>query len=80
MEVAAVRLHPADVAVLKAVGMSEAAGVDLVPDASLARGDAMAQYPDGWLDARIGTALARARAVLLGPEHGAQRPQSGDRP
>ncbi|HEU4667339.1 MAG TPA: hypothetical protein VFS79_06725 [Arthrobacter sp.] len=79
-EVAAVRLHPADVAVLEAVGLPEDAGVDLVPDASLARGDAMAHYPDGWLDARLGTALARARAALLGPEQVAQRPQSEDRP
>jgi flagellar assembly protein FliH len=37
-----------------------------VPDLSLARGDAIAEYPDGELDARIGSALARARAALAG--------------
>ena len=66
-EVSAVRLHPADIAVLAASGITEGIGVELVPDSSLARGDAMAQYPEGWLDARLGTALARARAALLGP-------------
>lgn len=69
--VAAVRLHPADIAVLEAAGIpavpdAAGTGVELVPDASLARGDAMAQYPQGWLDARLGTALDRARAALLG--------------
>jgi flagellar assembly protein FliH len=66
--VAAVRLHPADIAVLKAAGLPQGTGVELVPDPSLARGDAMAEYPQGWLDARLGTALARARSALLGPE------------
>lgn len=65
-EVSAVRLHPADLDVLKASGITGGVRVELVPDSSLARGDAMAQYPDGWLDARLGTALARARAALLG--------------
>lgn len=64
-EVSAVRLHPADIAVLMASGIPDGLGVELVPDSSLARGDAMAQYPEGWLDARLGTALARARAALL---------------
>ncbi|QNE15621.1 hypothetical protein [Pseudarthrobacter sp. NBSH8] len=66
-EVAAVRLNPADIVVLAASGITQGIGVELVPDSSLARGDAMAQYPEGWLDARLGTALARARTALLGP-------------
>lgn len=66
-DVAAVRLNPADIAVLAASGITREIGVELVPDPSLARGDAMAQYPEGWLDARLGTSLARARAALLGP-------------
>ncbi|NUP74988.1 MAG: flagellar assembly protein FliH [Sinomonas sp.] len=60
-----VRLHPADLALLSPEQQS-AAGVTLVPDPALSRGDAVAVYPDGELDARIGTALARASAALAG--------------
>lgn len=69
----AVRLHPADLALLeaqlastKAMTPTTTAQVAWVPDPSLARGDAIAEYPDGELDARIGSALARARAALAG--------------
>ena len=55
-----VRLHPHDLALLEA----PPAGVTLVADASLARGDAVSEFPDGYLDARIGSALERARAAL----------------
>jgi flagellar assembly protein FliH len=68
--VVAVRLHPADIALLEAellkTERSTAAQVAFVPDSSLARGDAVAEYPDGELDARIRTAVARARAALAG--------------
>lgn len=72
--VMAVRLHPADLALLEAELLeaellktkTTAAHVAFVPDPSLARGDAVAEYPDGELDARIGTAVARARAALAG--------------
>ena len=40
--------------------------VEIVPDATIARGDAVADFSDGYLDARIQTALARARSALLG--------------
>lgn len=82
-EVAAVRLHPADVEILDAVGATAAArnaGVELVPDPALARGDAMARYPDGWLDARLGTALDRARAALLVTDHQALLPENAGGP
>jgi flagellar assembly protein FliH len=79
-EVAAVRLNPADIAILRAAGLTESAGVELVPDPALARGDAMAQYPQGWLDARLGTAMARARAALLRPEHPALPGRPGAQP
>jgi flagellar assembly protein FliH len=36
----------------------------LVPDPSIAPGDAIGELPAGWLDARISTALARAREAL----------------
>jgi flagellar assembly protein FliH len=74
-QVAAVRLNPADLQILEAIDGAAAArdaGVELVPDPSLARGDAMARYPDGWLDARLGAALDRARAALLEQDHQAQ--------
>jgi flagellar assembly protein FliH len=58
-------MNPADIAVLAAQGVTQGIGVELVPDSSLKRGDAMAQYPEGWLDARLGTALARACTALL---------------
>jgi flagellar assembly protein FliH len=63
-EVLAVRLHPEDLAVIGADGALP--GLHLVPDDSLDRGDAVLDVPDGIVDARISTALARARAVLLG--------------
>ena len=61
-----VRLHPRDLDALRAVGgVPEVVGVELVADASLAPGDAIGEHPDGYLDARIGTALDRARAALV---------------
>lgn len=59
-----VRLHPADLALVDAEAAP--AGVRLVADASLNRGDAVAEYPDGYLDATLTGALARARQALLG--------------
>ncbi|GAB3543434.1 hypothetical protein GCM10027403_37610 [Arthrobacter tecti] len=59
-----VRLNPLDLAELS--GVEHPAGVELVPDASLARGDAMTETNESYLDARIGTALQRAKEALLG--------------
>jgi flagellar assembly protein FliH len=78
--VAAVRLHPEDIPVLRAAGLPEGMDVELVPDPALQRGDAVALYPDGWLDARLGTALSRARSALLGPGDTAQPALDGGRP
>jgi len=57
----AVRLHPADVA-----GADElrAAGLTVLADPTLERGDALVEAEDHVLDLRIGTALARVREVL----------------
>lgn len=60
-----VRMNPDDLAVLDPATRAQA-GVDFAADPTLARGDAITEFPDGFLDARIGTALARAKAVLLG--------------
>ncbi|TFC87165.1 FliH/SctL family protein, partial [Cryobacterium sp. TMT3-29-2] len=60
-----VRMNPDDLALIDLV-TREDAGVDFTADSGLARGDAIAEFPDGFLDARIGTALARAKAALTG--------------
>ena len=64
--VTTVRLHPADLAALDAVDVGSVAGVELKADAALSPGDAIAEYPQGWLDARLSTAVDRAKAALLG--------------
>lgn len=58
-----VRLNALDVEELRAAGVAPE-DVRLVADPSLARGDAIGELPGGWLDARVGEALARAREVL----------------
>ncbi|WP_448631319.1 FliH/SctL family protein [Cellulomonas soli] len=64
-----IRLHPRDLEALRAAGVDTtlAEGVVLTPDASLAPGDAVAEHPDGLLDARLGEALTRALDALLDP-------------
>lgn len=59
-----VRLHPQDLAALPADTV--AAGVSFRADSSLRRGDAIAEYAEGFLDARMCSALARIRTALLG--------------
>lgn len=66
--VRSVRMHPDDMAILDD-GVRMGAGVDFIADESLARGDAITHFPDGYLDARIGTALARAKSALLEEEY-----------
>ena len=58
-----VRLHPEDLAVLDPAHRDRA-GVTFVADAGLARGDAISEFPDGYIDARIQSALERAKAAL----------------
>jgi flagellar assembly protein FliH len=62
--VSKVRMHPADLSLLGDT-VKETPGVVFTADDSLDRGDAFAEFEAGHLDARIGTALARARAALL---------------
>lgn len=61
----AVHLHPEDLAALPA-GLDLDGRIKLVADARLERGDAVTEFEDGYLDARIGEALVRCRAALLG--------------
>jgi len=56
-----IRLHPAD---LVALGPAAPAGLELVADPVVAAGDAVVEFSDGELDARLDSALARARAAL----------------
>lgn len=60
--VSVVRLNPDDLAAIGAGAGGDA--VRLVADASLEPGDAVGELPDGWLDARINSALDRAREAL----------------
>ena len=60
-----VRMNPADLAVLDRGSQDFPASLTLIADPVLKRGDAMADYPHGFLDARLGTAVARVRAALL---------------
>ncbi|TWX38571.1 hypothetical protein ES689_08055 [Frigoribacterium sp. ACAM 257] len=62
--VVGVRLHPADLAALG--DAAAASSVPFVADARLARGDAEVDLPAGLVDARLVTALGRARTALLG--------------
>ncbi|WP_372698475.1 FliH/SctL family protein [Arthrobacter sp. JSM 101049] len=59
----AVHLHPEDLAALPA-GLDLDGRINLVADPRLERGDAITEFEDGYLDARIGEALARCRAAL----------------
>ena len=61
-----VRLHPSDLQVLATVAPALPAGVQLVPDPALRPGDAVSELPDGFLDARISTAVERALRALAG--------------
>jgi flagellar assembly protein FliH len=58
-----VRVSPIDLAVLSASGI-ESSAVRLIGDPGLAQGDAVVHVPDGRIDARISSALDRARAEI----------------
>lgn len=60
-----VRMNPADLSVLDGPTRA-AAGVVFVGDETLERGDAIVEFESGYLDARIRTALERARQALIG--------------
>lgn len=62
-----IRLNPLDLGVLDET-VRAVSGVSFTADASLARGDAIADLSLGFLDARIATAVARARAAILGDD------------
>lgn len=62
-ELVSVRMHPDDA---RLVEQEAGASPAILPDPSIAPGDAVAVLNDGWLDARIAAGLARARIVLTG--------------
>lgn len=72
LDVVTIRMNPADISILER-GASDGVGLAaepgrtaavLTPDSSLDRGDALAELPQGFLDAKIGTALARVKNAL----------------
>jgi flagellar assembly protein FliH len=58
-----VRLHPDDLAVLDG-DLLEGRPATVVADPRLARGDAVVETEDGWVDADVAGAFARVREVL----------------
>ncbi|CAN7237557.1 FliH/SctL family protein [Microbacterium maritypicum] len=62
-EIREVRLHPDDLRTLRG-SAAEPAGIALIADDTLARGDAIATLPHGHIDARVARALERARRAL----------------
>lgn len=58
-----VRMHPDDI---DAIPPDVRAGLPLAPDRQLSRGDAVADFADGFLDARIASAVSRMRDALDG--------------
>ncbi len=69
-DIVRIRLHPEDLAHLSATldalpdELHLPAEVELVPDPELGRGDAVCELAEGYLDARIASALARVRHAL----------------
>ena len=62
-----VRMHPVDLASLDEDTLRRAR-VEFVGDPGLQRGDAVTEFPDGYLDASLSAAISRARAALLEAE------------
>jgi flagellar assembly protein FliH len=62
--VRAVRLNPGDLAALDE-NLRRRARLTLVADPTIASGDAVADLDDGFLDARVSTAMSRVRDALL---------------
>lgn len=60
-----VRLNPIDLAVLDEATKT-ATGVTLVGDPDLTRGDAVTEFEVGYLDARLSSAVERARTAITG--------------
>jgi flagellar assembly protein FliH len=79
--VSVVRLHPADVRALADLGLTDTLpdGVTVVADASLAPGDAVSELPDGFLDARICSAVERVRRALVDDADTGSTPSGGAR-
>lgn len=69
-DIVRIRLHPADLTHLSATldslpdELRLPKDVELVADAELERGDAVCELAEGYLDARLSTALARVRSAL----------------
>lgn len=60
-----IRMNPADLAAIPENTRAEV-NASLVGDPSLASGDAVAEYPNGFLDARLSSALIRLKSAIEG--------------
>ncbi|GAB2518224.1 FliH/SctL family protein [Paramicrobacterium agarici] len=63
-DITAVRLNPLDADILRRLHVDDATTVTLVPDLSLAPGDAVADLDDGAVNAHLSDAFERARSAL----------------
>lgn len=63
-----VRMHPADADLLSSDSRLSPK-ITIVADVSLQAGDAVAEFADGVIDARIGAALQRAKQALIGEQN-----------
>ncbi|MDO5672855.1 MAG: FliH/SctL family protein [Actinomycetaceae bacterium] len=61
-DIVRVRMNARDIAVLEASGVESP--VELVADPAMEPGDAISEMPEGFLDARLSSALQRAKAAL----------------
>ena len=67
LDVVTIRMNPEDISILggpDVPGAGSGTAVGLTPDPTLNPGDAVAELPQGFLDAKIGTALARVKGAL----------------
>lgn len=67
LDVVTIRMNPEDISMLGGLdvpGAGSGTAVELAPDPTLNPGDAVAELPQGFLDAKIGTALARVKGAL----------------
>ena len=70
-EPAVVRMNPTDLEILGELDPSlSRRDITLVPDASVERGGAVADFGRGSVDAQLSTALSRVREILMGDETG----------
>lgn len=67
LDVVTIRMNPEDISILGGLdvqGAGSGTAVELTADPAIKPGDAVAELPHGFLDAKIGSALARVKEAL----------------